>query len=72
MTDQQLRALVRDVIAERSRGTISAPPDPEVAFRAHASHAMLPLHRGSEGDGACLIEPSVRCIHCGYCTSYGH
>ncbi len=27
----------------------------------HASHALLPLARGGDGDGACLIEPSVRC-----------
>ena len=32
----------------------------------------LPLARGGDGDGACLIEPAVRCNHCGYCQSYGH
>ena len=30
------------------------------------------LAQGGDGDGACLIEPAVRCTHCGYCTSYGH
>ena len=40
--------------------------------RPHASHALLPLVRGGDGDGACLIEPAVRCNHCGYCLSYGH
>ena len=38
-------------------------------FREHASHVLLPLARGGDGDGACLIEPSVRCNHCGYCLS---
>jgi len=39
----------------------------------HASHALLPLARGGDADeGACLIEPAVRCNHCGYCVSYGH
>ena len=38
---------------------------------AHASHLRLPLVSGDE-DGACLIEPSVRCNHCGYCLSLGH
>ncbi|MFO7303427.1 MAG: hypothetical protein DIU54_013520 [Acidobacteriota bacterium] len=23
-------------------------------------------------DGACVIEPSVACDHCGYCRSHGH
>jgi hypothetical protein len=32
----------------------------------------LPLASGGDDDGACLIEPSVRCNHCGYCQSYGH
>ena len=40
---------------------------------AHASHALLPLHRGGDEDeGVCLIEPAVRCNNCGYCLSYGH
>jgi hypothetical protein len=43
-----------------------------VIVREHASHGLLPLARGGDGDGACLIEPSVRCNHCGYCLSLGH
>jgi hypothetical protein len=28
---------------------------------------------GSDVDeGACVIEPAVRCNHCGFCQSYGH
>jgi hypothetical protein len=38
---------------------------------AHASHLRFPLRSGDE-DGACVIEPSVRCNHCGYCLSMGH
>jgi len=46
---------------------------PFVRVTSHASHAMLPLVRGGDADdGACLIEPTVRCNHCGYCVSYGH
>ena len=37
-----------------------------------ASFALLPLPRGGDGDGACVIEPGVRCNHCGFCLSYGH
>jgi hypothetical protein len=71
MTDDELRALVREAIARRT------PPEPQelpvrVACHVHASHGVLPLERGGDGEGACLIEPSVRCNHCGYCLSFGH
>jgi hypothetical protein len=74
MKDDELRAIVRDVIARRIRGGAESPavPDPAAAFHAHASHVLLPLTRGSDEDGACLIEPTVRCTHCGYCISWGH
>jgi hypothetical protein len=77
MTDQELRAMIRDSIARHTGGPgpvrLSAgAPDPVIAFSAHASHAQLPLARGGDDDGACLIEPAVRCNHCGFCISYGH
>jgi hypothetical protein len=71
MTDDELRAIVRDVVARRSRQAAEVAPDATVAG-SHASHFLLPLARGGDGDGACLIEPTVRCNHCGYCLSYGH
>jgi hypothetical protein len=64
--------MVRDAIARAGAGSPIAEPDPARDFRAHASLALLPLARGGDGDGACLIEPAVRCNHCGYCLSYGH
>ena len=76
MTEQELRALIRESIArhlgEGSSRVPAGAPEPAVPFREHASHNFLPLTRGGDGDGACLIEPSVRCNHCGYCLSYGH
>ena len=82
MTDEELRALVRDVIARRNPNPVFsgsaqtaavADPAADVApARTHSSHGLLPLARGGDGDGACLIEPSVTCNHCGYCLSYGH
>jgi len=70
VTESELRELVRQAIGRRlGQGQ---PPDPERSFSAHSSHVLLPLQRGGDGDGACLIEPSVRCNHCGYCLSYGH
>jgi hypothetical protein len=71
MTDQELRELVRDAVV-RHLHLDAAVPDPLVSAGPHASHALLPLVRGGDTDGACLIEPAVRCTHCGYCQSYGH
>jgi hypothetical protein len=75
MDEVELRALVRSAIArqagrEAAPGALSGPE--QRTWQAHASHGLLPLARGGDGDGACLIEPSVRCNHCGYCLSYGH
>jgi len=84
VSDQELRQLVREAIARNKvsgghagdGGPAPAYPRPPVPFNAHthASFTMLPLARGGDAadDGACLIEPSVRCTHCGYCLSYGH
>ena len=69
MTDDELRAMVREAIARQSR---RIEPNPGQAFRSAAAFALLPLPRGGDTDGACLIEPAVRCNHCGYCLSYGH
>ena len=39
----------------------------------HASHTLLKVLPGSDvEDGMCVIEPRVRCNHCGFCQSYGH
>jgi hypothetical protein len=67
LSDPELRALVREAIARHGQRET-----PEGQSRAHASHGLLALQRGADGDGACLIEPDVRCNHCGYCLSYGH
>ena len=74
MTEAELRALVRDAVAQHLGGhgarSSAVAPLPAVApGRGHASHVMFVL---PSGDSACLIEPSVACTHCGYCKSYGH
>ena len=74
MTEQELRAMVRESIARRLGGdaghgdTVRLPDD---APHASAAFLRLPLRSGDE-EGACLIEPAVRCNHCGYCLSMGH
>jgi hypothetical protein len=78
MTEQELRQLVRRVIADRLGGeaptTAARPPSPATMFdvSTHASHATFRVASGSEIDGPCLIEPHVSCDHCGYCKSMGH
>ncbi len=70
--------MIRESIARHlgpSTGAAAAARSgaPGARIGVHASHALLPLARGGDADdGACLIEPSVRCNHCGYCLSYGH
>ena len=59
----------------RSRGTparpapTAAPASADPCPRCTPSHGRLPLVRGGDDDGACVIEPAVRCNHCGYCQS---
>lgn len=71
MTDDDIRALVR-LAVERHLGAASpeqpaATPAPAV----HPSAARYHLPRASD-DSMCLIEPAVRCNHCGYCQCHGH
>jgi len=76
VTDQELREMIRESIVRHvgggpsGRGVSIAGPAAHIG--PHPSHLMLPLMRGGDDDGACLIEPAVRCSHCGYCLSYGH
>jgi hypothetical protein len=71
MTEAELRDLVRESIARHMQEKSGPlPAGPPVHF--HPSHGVFPLASGGEGDGACLIEPTVRCNHCHYCQSYGH
>jgi hypothetical protein len=80
MTEQELRNLVRRVVAERlgsasqaSGGHTLLPLHaPVVDLRTHASHAVFRVPAGSETGGPCVIEPHVSCDHCGYCKSLGH
>lgn len=73
MQEDELRALVRDAIARHLGQGAENRSDPSRSLvRPHPSHVRLPLLTGSDEDGACLIEPAVRCVHCGYCQSFGH
>jgi hypothetical protein len=71
ISDQELREMVRDAIARHGGHTVP-PATVSGGCRDHASHGLLPLVTGGDPDGQCLIEPAVRCNHCGYCQSMGH
>ena len=72
MTDDELRALVRESIGKQL-GAHPAPPRPvpPATHPHHASHALYLIPRDDEA-GPCVIEPDVPCTHCNYCKSHGH
>jgi hypothetical protein len=81
MTEQEIRTLVRQAIAQQFSGTRlsaearAASEGGSVGGQAQrggvsASFAQFAVPSGPEG--TCIIEPSVMCSHCGYCKSYGH
>ena len=77
MTEQELRALVRQAIARHAGAPSPAPGAGRdvlnpVLTGSHTSSAMFAVPSGADADGPCIIEPAVMCNHCGYCQSYGH
>jgi hypothetical protein len=87
MTDAELRALVRDAVARHLGRPVPAPapaPAEPASPRVPVAHAVHPASAWQQHashqlyvslvnvDGACVIEPSVACDHCGYCKSHGH
>jgi hypothetical protein len=72
MTDDQLRALVRDSVARHLGREAVAAPAGAATLRMHPSHYRYALTSGGDETGPCLIEPTVTCNHCGYCQSHGH
>ncbi len=84
MNEQDVRALVREAIErhlgrpDEKKGRVLFSPEPlekstRPFFSDHASHILLKVVPGSQvDDGMCVIEPAVRCNHCGFCQSYGH
>jgi hypothetical protein len=75
MNEDAVRAIVRDVLARHLSAVPEGPPGAAqvpTPLAWHASHARYGVLSGEDADGPCLIEPSVRCNHCGYCQSHGH
>ncbi len=75
MTDDEIRQLVRNAIArhlgggaERSPSAMHTPPPGQPVPIAFARYAIP----RAPDDTMCIIEPAVRCNHCGYCQCHGH
>ena len=76
MTEDDLRALVRQAVARHLQAAGAAPSgdagSPGVpAPGVHPSFGRYLLPRDPGDGGACLIEPAVKCNHCGFCQSHG-
>ena len=77
MNEQELRSIVRAAVARHLGQSAPAPdtdceshagrPVPVPLFSSHTLYAGLV----NVGD-ACVIEPAVKCDHCGYCKSHGY
>jgi hypothetical protein len=67
MTENEVRALVRQVIASRG-----VTPQPDSVRHPSASHGTLAMVVPTVAGTPCVIEPNVGCNQCGYCVSMGH
>jgi hypothetical protein len=48
-------------------------PNPALTnWKSHLSHGRFVFLAPTEPDAPCVVEPHVRCHHCGFCQSYGH
>ena len=79
MTEDDLRALVRQAVTRHLAADSAAAgaPNPGMpspgapAPGVHPSFGRYLLRPEPGHDGTCLIEPAVKCNHCGFCQSHG-
>ena len=71
VSDQDLRQLVRDAIARHTQAPALSEGRAVARTESNGSFGRF-LTLAPTEDGQCIIEPAVRCNHCGYCQSYGH
>ena len=86
--DDELRLLVRDAVARHlgaaagagafpaaghgGSGGAEAVAKSAVSWKTHLSHGRFVFLAPTEPNAPCVVEPEVRCQHCGFCQSYGH
>lgn len=77
MTEQEedrIRAIVRAAVEKHLAGrpaSTGSAPGALAAAPLHFSFGQYVLTR-APGDSRCLIEPTVGCVHCGYCQCHGY
>ena len=69
MTDEEIRTVVRQVLAARG---VAQTPARDFAGGPHASFVRLHMVVPTEPGSPCVIETAVTCNNCGYCLSHGH
>jgi hypothetical protein len=67
MTDEEIRTIVRQVLAARGSAPLPVP-----GHGPHPSHLRLQMVVPTAPGSPCVIEPAVTCNNCGYCLSQGH
>ena len=55
-----------------AKAALSRPSPDAAAWKTHLSHGRFVFLAPAEPDSPCIVEPHVRCHHCGFCQSYGH
>ena len=73
MTDEEIRLLIRAAIAKHL-GPAAAPFPGQTSVPAPAvpiSFSRYEIPRAPD-DVMCVIEPAVKCNHCGFCQCHGH
>jgi hypothetical protein len=58
--------------ASRSLGSGPASRSLGEGWKSHLSHGRFVFLAPTDPDAPCIVEPQVRCHHCGFCQSYGH
>jgi hypothetical protein len=78
VNEEELRALVRAAIQRHLSAPSASAREPLSELRRDAaganesiSFAQYQIARAPD-DTMCLIEPAVRCNHCGFCKCHGH
>ena len=72
MNEDELRALIRQAVQRHlETRPQAASPEPQAPTGVSISFGQYRLERAAD-DNMCLIEPAVRCNHCGFCKCHGH
>ncbi|MBK5297798.1 MAG: hypothetical protein JJE40_11625 [Vicinamibacteria bacterium] len=69
MTDEEIRTVVRQVLAARG---VAHTPTHAPAGVPHPGFLRLHMVLPTEPGSPCVIEAAVTCNNCGYCLSHGY